>query len=57
MCLKMYMEYDLVLYDKCTAAYFREEEEAKRKLEAIQNKWLAIEDLARTNQGQAVLAK
>ena len=55
--LKMYMEYDLVLYDKCTAAYFLDEEEAKRKLDAIQNKWLAIEDLARTNQGQAVLAK
>jgi serine/threonine-protein phosphatase 2A regulatory subunit B' len=45
------------LYDKCTAAYFRDEEEAKRKLDAIQNKWLEIEDLARTNQGQAVLAK
>lgn len=48
--LKMYMEYDLVLYDKCTAAYFREEEEAKRKLEAIQQKWHAIEDMAMANQ-------
>mmetsp|Transcript_9827 Transcript_9827/g.15188 ORF Transcript_9827/g.15188 Transcript_9827/m.15188 type:complete len:526 (+) Transcript_9827:171-1748(+) len=47
--LKMYMEYDLVLYDKCTAAYFKEEEDAKRKLEAITKKWNAIEQMARTN--------
>mmetsp|Transcript_1532 Transcript_1532/g.1743 ORF Transcript_1532/g.1743 Transcript_1532/m.1743 type:complete len:655 (-) Transcript_1532:50-2014(-) len=44
--LKMYMEYDLVLYDKCTAAYFREEEEAKLKLETIVNRWDAIEEEA-----------
>jgi hypothetical protein len=30
--LKMYMEYDLALYDKCTAAYFRDEEGGKKKL-------------------------
>eukprot|EP00339_Tiarina_fusa_P004776 CAMPEP_0117043878 /NCGR_PEP_ID=MMETSP0472-20121206/30466_1 /TAXON_ID=693140 ORGANISM="Tiarina fusus, Strain LIS" /NCGR_SAMPLE_ID=MMETSP0472 /ASSEMBLY_ACC=CAM_ASM_000603 /LENGTH=499 /DNA_ID=CAMNT_0004755503 /DNA_START=131 /DNA_END=1630 /DNA_ORIENTATION=- len=47
--LKMYMEYDLALYDKCTAAYFRDEEESKRKLEAVENKWTAIERLATTN--------
>lgn len=44
--LKMYMEYDLALYDKCTAAYFREEEEAKKRLEALQIKWNIIEQLA-----------
>eukprot|EP00529_Nitzschia_sp_RCC80_P001686 CAMPEP_0113454752 /NCGR_PEP_ID=MMETSP0014_2-20120614/8025_1 /TAXON_ID=2857 /ORGANISM="Nitzschia sp." /LENGTH=551 /DNA_ID=CAMNT_0000346167 /DNA_START=9 /DNA_END=1664 /DNA_ORIENTATION=+ /assembly_acc=CAM_ASM_000159 len=48
--LKMYMEYDLVLYDKCTAAYFREEEEAKRKLAAIEDRWSAIEQIASTSQ-------
>lgn len=53
--LKMYMEYDLVLYDKCTAAYFREEEEAKRKLEAISEKWASIEKLAVAHK--ALIAK
>ena len=47
--LKMYMEYDLVLYDKCTAAYFREEEEAKNKLAAIEVRWKQIEETASTN--------
>ena len=47
--LKMYMEYDLVLYDKCTTAYFKEEEEAKRKVEAIADRWAAIEDVAASN--------
>mmetsp|Transcript_31546 Transcript_31546/g.46554 ORF Transcript_31546/g.46554 Transcript_31546/m.46554 type:complete len:520 (-) Transcript_31546:70-1629(-) len=53
--LKMYMEYDLVLYDKCTAAYFREEEEAKRKLETISKRWDDIEEKALANK-QAILA-
>lgn len=53
--LKMYMEYDLVLYDKCTAAYFREEEEAKRKLEAISKRWDDIEEKALANK-QAILS-
>ena len=44
--LKMYMEYDLALYDKCTAAYFREEEEAKKRLEALSSKWNEIEQAA-----------
>jgi len=34
----MYMEYDLDLYEKCTADYFKQEEEAKRKQEAISNR-------------------
>ena len=39
----MYMEYDLAfLYDKCSAAYLREEEEAQNKLEALNDKWSAI---------------
>jgi len=48
--LKMYMEYDLVLYDKCTAAYFREEEEAKRKLDTIGEKWKGFEKDALANK-------
>lgn len=48
--LKMYMEYDLALYDKCTASYFREEEEAKKRLEALNDKWAAIEKIATTKQ-------
>eukprot|EP00977_Amphora_coffeiformis_P014115 scaffold3856_cov169-Amphora_coffeaeformis.AAC.1 len=54
--LKMYMEYDLALYDKCTAAYFREEEEAKKKLEALNEKWHAIEQMA-AQQQPALMAK
>jgi serine/threonine-protein phosphatase 2A regulatory subunit B' len=50
----MYMEYDLVLYDKCTASYFREEEEAKRKLEAITEKWESIEKIAIANKAVVV---
>lgn len=52
--LKMYMEYDLVLYDKCTASYFREEEEAKRKLEAITEKWESFEKIAIANKAVVV---
>jgi len=47
--LKMYMEYDLVLYDRCTANYFREEEDAKRKLTALEDRWAAIEAVASTS--------
>jgi len=47
--LKMYMEYDLVLYDRCTANYFKDEEEAKRKLVAIEDRWTSIEHIASTN--------
>jgi serine/threonine-protein phosphatase 2A regulatory subunit B' len=54
--LKMYMEYDLALYDKCTAAYFREEEEAKKKMEALAEKWNAIEQMALAKR-PALMAK
>jgi len=47
--LKMYMEYDLTLYDKCTTTYFKEEEEAKRKIEAISERWAQIEAMAQEN--------
>jgi len=54
--LKMYMEYDLVLYDKCTTAYFKEEEEAKRKIDAIADRWGAIEEMAKVNQSRQIMA-
>lgn len=44
--LKMYMEYDLALYDKCTQAYYREEEEATRKIKAISDRWNEIEAMS-----------
>lgn len=47
--LKMYMEYDLDLYDKCTADYFKQEEEAKRKQEAVSVRWAEIEQMAQDN--------
>ena len=52
----MYMEYDLVLYDKCTTAYFKEEEEAKRKIDAIADRWGAIEEMAKVNQSRQIMA-
>lgn len=54
--LKMYMEYDLVLYDKCTTAYFKEEEEAKRKIDVIADRWGAIEEMAKVNQSRQIMA-
>ena len=54
--LKMYMEYDLVLYDQCTTAYFKEEEEAKKKIQAIADRWQAIEKLAASNMSQRMIA-
>ncbi|KAL3762633.1 hypothetical protein ACHAW5_001226 [Stephanodiscus triporus] len=54
--LKMYMEYDLVLYDQCTTAYFKEEEEAKRKIQAIADRWQAIEKLATAKRNQRMIA-
>ena len=46
--LKMYMEYDLVLYNKCTGAYFKKEEEAKCKHKALNDKWASIKQEPRT---------
>ena len=54
--LKMYMEYDLVLYDQCTTAYFKEEEDAKRKIQAIADRWQAIEKMATYNRSQRMIA-
>jgi len=49
----MYMEYDLVLYDKCTTQYFKDEEEAKSKLEAITERWAAIDKMALVNAARS----
>jgi len=48
--LKMYMEYDINLYDKCSSEYFRLEEERKRKLEQAEQKWAQLEALANTKR-------
>jgi serine/threonine-protein phosphatase 2A regulatory subunit B' len=53
--LKMYMEYDLVLYDQCTTAYFKEEEDAKKKIQAIADRWQVIEEMAETNKRQRMI--
>ena len=48
--LKMNMEYyDLDLYDKCTVDYFKHEEEAKKKQEAISQRWSQVEEIAQEN--------
>jgi serine/threonine-protein phosphatase 2A regulatory subunit B' len=44
--LKMYMEYDLALYDKCAHANHKAEEEARQKIIAISNRWNEIEAMA-----------
>jgi len=45
--LKMYMEYDLALYDKCSTDYFKEQEENKRKVVEVEASWAAVGELAR----------
>jgi hypothetical protein len=45
----MYMEYELDLYDKCSADHFKFEEEAKRKQEAAADRWAQIEQIAQEN--------
>merc|ERR1712157_456382 len=47
--LKMYMDYDLALYDKCNTDYFKDEEEAKPKVEALSERWAQIEEMAQEN--------
>lgn len=47
--LKMYMEYDLTLYDKCSTDYFKQEEESKRKQLEEAEKWASIGDNAKKN--------
>jgi serine/threonine-protein phosphatase 2A regulatory subunit B' len=53
--LKMYMEYDLDLYDKCTTDYFKQEEEVKKKQEAISERWSQIEVMAQENARRRVI--
>lgn len=44
--LKMYMEYDLALYDRCQSAHFKLEEETELKIEAVSKRWSEIEAMA-----------
>jgi serine/threonine-protein phosphatase 2A regulatory subunit B' len=44
--LKMYMEYDLSLYDRCSTEYLRLEEEKKRKATEAEHKWEVVEKMA-----------
>ncbi|GMI24687.1 hypothetical protein TrCOL_g10377 [Triparma columacea] len=48
--LKMYMEYDLALYDKCSTDYFKEEEENKRKKGELTQKWTTVVAMAQSNR-------
>ena len=44
--LKMYMEYDLALYDKCSTGYVKEEEEEKKREGEVRNKWNMVVKIA-----------
>ena len=48
--LKMYMEYDLSLYDRCSTEYFKLEEDAKRRQEETEGKWGTVEEMAEANR-------
>lgn len=48
--LKMYMEYDLALYDKCSTDYFKEEEEIKRRKGEVAQKWSTVVKMAQANR-------
>jgi serine/threonine-protein phosphatase 2A regulatory subunit B' len=37
--LKMYMEYDMALYDRCSSDYLRLEEEKKRKAQDAERRY------------------
>jgi serine/threonine-protein phosphatase 2A regulatory subunit B' len=54
--LKMYMEYDLSLYDECTASHHKAEIEANKKVEKLNDKWNEIERMALANR-PALMAK
>jgi len=47
--LKMYMEYDLTLHDKCSTDYFKAEEENKKKIADVEEKWIKLKEEARSN--------
>jgi len=46
----MYKEYNLELYNQCTIAYCKEEEESRRRIPAITDPWQAIEMMAVANK-------
>jgi len=47
--LKMYMEYDLTLYDKCSTDYFKWEEATKKKITDDEERWTKLKDEAKNN--------
>jgi serine/threonine-protein phosphatase 2A regulatory subunit B' len=51
--LKMYMEYDLSLYDKCAHVNSKDEDEARKKITAISSRWNEIEAMA-TKRNSAI---
>lgn len=53
--LKMYMEYDLELHDRCYADFLKQEEEAKQKQDAIGNRWAEIEQMAQDNANRRMV--
>ena len=55
--LKMYMEYDLSLYDRCSTDCLRVEEEKMRKLQESEKKWELVEKMAEQARGVGVMAK
>lgn len=48
--LKMYMDYDLALYDQCSTEYLRLEEEKKARQLDADRKWAAVGQLAAARQ-------
>lgn len=53
--MKMYMEYDLALYDKCAHANHKAEEEARQKIIAISTRWSEIETMAAKRSNAVVV--
>jgi len=47
--LKMYMEYDITLYDRCQAGHFKEQEDIKNKEAIVRKRW---EEIERMTQAQ-----
>ena len=52
--LRMYMEYDQALYDRCQEAHASQMEEIKRKDDAVRNRWAEIEVLAQKKAAATV---
>ena len=52
--LRMYMEYDQALYDRCQGAHSSEMEEIQRKDDAVRNRWAEIELMAQKNATGAI---